>query len=206
MNDPLDTLTELLHSLPGLGPRQSRRIAHAITRKKREWVEQLITSLEAARVRTSRCRNCARVFTRQTDETVCVICRDALRDSSTIMVVEKDVDLENIERCGAYKGTYFVLGGTIRVLDKHPEQFIAISPLKDVVTKAVKNGSLREIILALSATPSGEDTAQFVHDELRPLLDSTEVKITMLGRGLSTGSELEYIDSATLKSAFDGRK
>ena len=112
------------------------------------------------------------------------------------MLVEKDVDLENIEKSGVYNGRYFVLGGTMSLTnDKNNLRF------KELFAK-VKEEKYKEIILALSANVEGENTARYIEKILEPL----KVKITHLGRGLSTGAELEYSDSETIKNALEGRK
>lgn len=120
------------------------------------------------------------------------------------MVIEKDSDLEAIERSGAYHGRYFVLGGTLPILDKEPEKRIRIRELLAAV-KARKN-DLKEVILATALTPESEHTADYVRSALEETTKESGIRITTLGRGLSTGSELEYADSETLRFAFEGRK
>jgi recombination protein RecR len=121
------------------------------------------------------------------------------------MIVEKDMDLDNIERSGVYKGKYFVLGGTVSALEKEPERRIRIRELTTRITKEKENNVLNEIIFALSATPDGDDTAEFVHKELALLLEGSSITFSALGRGLSTGSELEYADKETIKQALERR-
>jgi recombination protein RecR len=118
-------------------------------------------------------------------------------------VVEKDVDVENIERTGTYKGLYFILGGTTSPLDKHPEQRIRITELEKRLTNTAER--VEELILALSATTEGEDTAAYLLERITPLTQKQSVKLSVLGRGLSTGTELEYVDADTMKSALAGR-
>ena len=112
------------------------------------------------------------------------------------MIVEKDVDLENIERTGSFDGKYFVIGGTVALTGENKEV-----RLKELFEKAKKENP-REIILATSATVEGENTNNYIRRILEPL----KIKITRLGRGLSTGSELEYIDSETISNALSNRK
>jgi recombination protein RecR len=123
-----------------------------------------------------------------------------MRDNTLLMVVEKDQDLTAVERANAYKGRYFILGGIITLAGKGA---IRERDLIRVVETRSKQG-LSEIVLALSATNEGEHTADRVRELLRPLQGS--LRITQLGRGLATGSELEYSDPQTLSSALQNRK
>ncbi|MFC1775688.1 toprim domain-containing protein, partial [Patescibacteria group bacterium] len=119
-------------------------------------------------------------------------------------VVEKDVDLENVNKTGAYKGLYFILGGSLPILEQNPAKKIRARELFDRAQEYSKNG-LKEVILATSATPEGENTAQYVKKILAPLAEKYGVKISALGRGLSTGTELEYSDTSTLENALKNR-
>jgi recombination protein RecR len=122
------------------------------------------------------------------------------------MLVEKDADLDNIEKSGVFKGRYFVLGGSIPILEKHPERLVRTRELTSRLEDLKKaKESPREIIFAFSNTPEGDSTAQFLIELLSPLADVQGFTFTTLGRGLSTGSELEYSDTETIKSAFQNR-
>ena len=125
---------------------------------------------------------------------ICSICSDDTRDSSMLMVVPRDIDLEAVERSGGYKGYYFVLGGVVPILEKEPEKRIRI---KELEAKIKKDKDIKEIILAMNANLDGENTAEYLKHYIGP----TYV-ISILGRGLSTGAELEYADPETLKNAF----
>jgi recombination protein RecR len=120
------------------------------------------------------------------------------------MVVEKDVDLENVERSKTFKGTYFVLGGSVPILEKNPEARVRIKDLKNRIEERGAQG-LTEIILAFSLNPDGENTARYIAEEISAAAAKCGARVTMLGRGLSTGSELEYLDPETLKSALQNR-
>ena len=120
------------------------------------------------------------------------------------MLVEKDVDLDNIERTKDYHGYYFVIGGKVPILDKNPGISIREKELKSVLEIRVNEG-LKEIILAFSVNPEGENTTQYVQKSIKPIIEKHNLKISTLGRGLSTGSELEYSDSETIKNALKNR-
>lgn len=121
------------------------------------------------------------------------------------MIVEKDVDLEKIERTGLYNGLYFVLGGVMPLRAERSEDSIQLEELRKAVSRSLKEG-LTEIILALNFTPESEYTLDYVKKALEPLIKDANVTISLLGRGLSLGSELEYADKETLKNAFENRK
>ena len=130
------------------------------------------------------------------------MCGDA--DPQTLLVVEKDTDLETIHKSGSYKGMYFVLGGTIPVIEHAHSSRIRFNELLKKIEQSAPQG-LSEIIFALSANPEGDHTRDYLIQALMPLTQSHGINITALGRGLSTGSELEYSDGETLKHAFKNR-
>ncbi len=128
------------------------------------------------------------------------------------MLVSHDVDFENIEKTHFYNGYYFVLGGAVPILEKNPEKRIRQKELLEIVEKKIKNG-LSEIIIALNYNPEGENTLTYLQEILKPLTQPSSakatagaVKISTLGRGLSTGTELEYSDSDTIKNALKNRQ
>jgi recombination protein RecR len=121
------------------------------------------------------------------------------------MIVARDIDLENIEKSHSFNGKYFVLGGTVPILDKNPEQRIHLKELLSAIENKAKK-DLKEIILGFSLNPESEYTADFIIQSLNPLITKYSLKISHLGRGLSTGTELEYSDADTIKSALENRK
>jgi len=130
------------------------------------------------------------------------------------MIVARDSDFETIEKSGAYRGLYFVLGGSVPVLDKEPGKRIRLEKLLNYVTKSTdletnrvdgSRGPFKEIILSLNTTPDGEHTAEIVRDALSRVTDASVTKISILGRGLSTGAELEYADGETIRNALRNR-
>jgi recombination protein RecR len=120
------------------------------------------------------------------------------------MLVQRDTDLESVEKNGSFKGIYFVLGGSVPILEKEPEKKIRIKELKIFVDKKIKEG-LKEIILGVNWNPEGENTADYVKKYLKPTLEKHKIKTSHLGKGLSMGTELEYIDPDTLKNALQNR-
>ncbi|MBU4536741.1 toprim domain-containing protein [Patescibacteria group bacterium] len=152
------------------------------------------------------CESCSRFYSKTShNSNLCDICIDKNRDTDVLMIVAKDADLTNIERVGNYNGMYFVLGGFVSILEKAPEQKVRIEKLINLIERKIKDKDLKEIILALSLNPDGENTIDYVSERLKPLLADKKIKITTLGRGLSTGAELEYLDDNTFESAFKNR-
>ena len=195
----IDKLTYLFSRFPGIGPRAAKRYVYFLLTQPRSFHIELANLLSDLGNNSATCADCQRFFASDGDFEVCTICGDKSRTTDIIMVVEKDVDLDNIERSGIYNGKYFVLGGTVPILEKSPDPKIRSEKLLSYLEK----NSFKEIILAMSATPDGDNTGDYLKKLLRKL--KTKVKISMLGRGLSTGSELEYSDSETIKSAFESR-
>jgi recombination protein RecR len=127
------------------------------------------------------------------------------------MIVQRDVDLESVEKNGGFNGIYFVLGGSVPILEKEPEKRIRAKELKASIEKRLNPPSqdasarLREIILGVNWNPEGENTADYVEKLLKPTLEKNKIKITHLGKGLSMGTELEYADTDTLRNALRNR-
>lgn len=197
MADRIEDLARAFERFPGIGPRQARRFVYhllAASPGDRNRLSDLIAHL-AADVR--QCTQCLRFSNSGT--TVCTLCKDPERDDSILVVVEKDQDLLALERAGSYKGRYFVLGGVLTLSGK------GIIREKELLRSLQERlPTLTEVVLALSATSEGENTADHLRQSLLPFRD--RVRITVLGRGLSTGAELEYSDAETLSGALQNRK
>jgi len=120
-------------------------------------------------------------------------------------VLEKEADIDNVER-GGFRGLYFVLGGTVPLGEEEPERFIRLRQLQERILQDGEGNLLKEIILGLSATTEGDHTRLLLQEVLRTAAEQYHIKITALGRGLSTGSELEYADPDTIASALFARR
>lgn len=196
--DAIEELARALARLPGIGPRQGKRFVYyllAAPALERTRLAELITTLDTY---VQQCPDCRR-FYNGARATRCQYCTDPNRDDSLLMLVEKDQDLAALERAGTYKGRYFVLGGVLTLTGKGA---IRESELTKLIQRRMPN--LTEIVLALGATSEGEHTADHVRTLLAPYRD--QLKISILGRGLATGSELEYSDAETLRAALVNRK
>lgn len=203
----IDQLTENFRRFPGIGPRQAKRFVYHLLRSRNGDLEALARQILDLKKSVSQCAECRRFFPRETNQNLCRVCADPHRDHALLMLVEKDIDLENVERSGTFGGYYFVLGGLVPILEKNPEQSIRARELLDLVKKRLATG-LREIIVGVSANLEGDNTIEFIKQLLASSfqLSENQLKISALGRGLSTGTELEYSDPDTLKNALKHRE
>jgi recombination protein RecR len=119
------------------------------------------------------------------------------------MIISRDVDFENIEKTKIFDGYYFVLGGNIPILEKNPEKKIRQNELLERLQKDL---DIKEIILALDCNPDGENTEKYIKDLIESTVKREDIKISHLGRGISTGAELEYLDPETIKNALKNRQ
>lgn len=201
----LDKLIAYFENFPGVGARQARRFAfHILTMSPAETGElaKLVNELQDS---VRECASCRRFFAKNGGSAdLCDICQDGARDRSKLLVVERDSDIRSIERSGVYDGLYFVLGGTVPLLESRENQKLRGGGLKRTVEARLPEG-LTEIILGFSVNPDGENTGRFVESIINELPGADTIKISHLGRGLSTGSELEYADPETLKNALQNR-
>ncbi len=197
--DALEQLAAFFEKFPGVGPRQSRRFVHYLLRSSPAIRKDLARQILAIANTVMQCPDCMRFHAGS--QSRCDICRDTERDQSLLMVVISDADLMSVEGSHTYRGHYFVLGGMLPL-----SALESILPRKRdfdrVVQERLTNG-LTEVILALPANPEGDLTALEVE---RILKEGTPLRVTTLGRGLSTGSELEYADPETIKNALSNRR
>lgn len=199
MSDRIEELASAFTRFPGIGPRQAKRFVYYLLSAApydRARMADLVLNLNKD---IHQCTMCMR-FSQTNSQELCGYCADTARDNGLLMIVEKDQDLQAVERAGAYKGRYFILGGVLTLSGK------GVIRERDLirVVEARSVSGLREIVLALSATSEGEHTADRVREILGPLRGP--IALTELGRGLSTGAELEYADSTTLSAALRNRK
>lgn len=188
---------------PGIGTRQAKRFVYFLLAQDPQYVERLASDIAELKKSIAQCTECYRYFPRGDVEALCAVCSSDA-DNATLLVIEKDTDFDTVRRSGGYPGRYFVLGGTIPVLEQDPVSKIRIRELAARIEKGVPDG-LSEIILALSVNPEGDATRNYIIKVLAPLVKKYGIHITTLGRGLSTGTELEYSDSDTLRHALKNR-
>jgi len=202
--DNTQKLIELFKEFPGIGPRQAKRFVYFLLNKNPGYASDLSSLIKEVRSTVHSCDTCFRFFPNG-NNTTCPTCRDTNRDKKSLMIVSHDVDFENIEKTKFYNGFYFILGGTVPILEKNPENKIRQRDLMKTIEVKVGSG-LNEIILALNYNPEGENTLTYLTEYLKGITDKNNIKISTLGRGLSTGTELEYSDSDTIKNALKNRQ
>jgi recombination protein RecR len=189
----IERLIQLLARLPGLGPRSARRAALHLIRKREQLLAPLAEAMQTARERVVTCRICGNVDTRDP----CTVCQDARRDPTLLVVVESVSDLWALERSGAVRAPYHVLGGTLSPLDGIGPDDLNFPGL----LARVGEGAIKEVILAVNATVDGQTTAHYITD----LLSAYPVKVTRLAHGVPVGGELDYLDEGTLAAAIRQR-
>lgn len=191
---PIERLIAELTKLPGVGRKTAQRFAFHLLKAPSGEIGALASALTDLRDKT---RLCARCFNWSEGET-CLVCADARRDRTLVCVVEEPVNVASVERSGAFRGTYFVLGG-------------ALSPLRDIgpedlrvqeLLARLREDDVREVLLATSPTVEGEATAVYLARLVKPL----EIRTTKLAQGLPAGADLEFTDDLTLKQAIEGRR
>lgn len=195
MNGPeIDRLIQILSRLPGFGPRSARRVALHLLKKKEQALEPLAAAMAAAAATARTCSVCGNLDTRDP----CTLCADPARDQGLICVVEDVGDLWALERTAAYRGLYHVLGGTLSALDGIGPDDLNVPAL----VRRVEAGGVREVILALNATASGQTTVHYLADRLAP----SGVAVSRLAHGVPVGGELDHLDDGTLMAALRSRR
>ncbi|MEK7080926.1 MAG: toprim domain-containing protein [Patescibacteria group bacterium] len=213
--DIIEKLTEIFKEFPGIGERQARRFVYFLMSRNPSYGENLSNLILDLKKEVAQCKECYRFFILAKNEKVCDICANPNIDSSTLMIVEKDSDLESIKKSRVYHGKYFILGGLVPIVEKNTKSRIRIEELKEKIKRDfLKPASTRgdsstrggEIILAFSISPQGDHTDFYVREQLKNITEKLNIKISSLGKGLSTGTELEYSDNDTLKNALKNRQ
>jgi len=203
--DTIEKLTEIFKEFPGIGERQAKRFVYFLMSQNPSYAENLSLMIKDLKKEISQCKECFRFFLIKNHSTeLCDICINPNTDNSFLMVVEKDSDLESVKKSKVYHGKYFVLGGLVPIVEKTTKSRIRINELIEKIKR--DKTTLNEIILAFSLSPQGDHTDFYVRSQLKDVCESLNIKISSLGRGLSTGTELEYSDNETLKNALKNRQ
>ncbi|MDF1687063.1 MAG: recombination protein RecR [Parvibaculaceae bacterium] len=190
----IQRLIDLLAKLPGLGPRSARRAVLHLVKKKESLLQPLSEAMVDAAEKAVICTTCGNVDTRDP----CTICVDTRRNAASLCVVEDVGDLWALERAGAHKGRYHVLGGTLSALDGIGPEDLHMGRL----IERVAAGEITEVILAMNATVDGQTTAHYITDKLA----GTDITISRLAHGVPVGGELDYLDDGTLSAAMKSRR
>ncbi|MBX3506673.1 MAG: recombination mediator RecR [Parvibaculum sp.] len=190
----IERLIALLAKLPGLGPRSARRAVLQLIKKKETLLVPLAAAMADAAEKARICSACGNVDTQDP----CAICTDAARDPSVLCVVEEVGDLWALERAGAHKGRYHVLGGVLSALDGVGPDDLNIGRL----VERLSSGEVKEIVLAMNATVDGQTTAHYITDRVSGI----GIAVSRLAHGVPVGGELDYLDDGTLAAAMKSRR
>jgi len=189
----IERLISLLAKLPGLGPRSARRATLDLIKKKDGLMRPLVDALSSAMQHVTACEQCGNIDT----QNPCHICTAPGRDPSVICVVQDVGDLWAMERAGAFRGRYHVLGGTLSALNGVRPDDLNISSL----FSRIEQDALKEVILAMNATVDGQTTAHYITDKI----EGRDITITRLAHGVPVGGELDYLDDGTITAALNRR-
>ncbi|MDP3399788.1 MAG: recombination mediator RecR [Brevundimonas sp.] len=190
----IERLIGLLSKLPGLGPRSARRAALALLKRREQLLLPLAASLAETADKVKSCSVCGAPDTRDP----CTLCADPARDAGLICVVEEAGALWAMERSGAFRGRYHVLGGLLSALDGVGPESLRLGEL----VARVGEGGVREVVLALPATVDGQTTAHYIAERLA----GAGVSVTSLARGVPVGGDLDWLDDGTIIQAMRARR
>jgi recombination protein RecR len=204
MDDPIEKLALYFKEFPGIGERQAKRFVYFLLHKNPDYVKELGGSILSLKNLIHQCPSCFLFFKGNFDK-LCETCSNPKVDQTSLLIVEKDADYESVKRSKNYNGMYFILGGLVPIVTKDTPNFIRIRELLSSIENRAKKNNLKEIIIALSLNPQGEHTDMYLREKISPLQEKYGFKIVSLGRGLSTGTELEYSDGETIKNALKNR-
>jgi recombination protein RecR len=188
----IESLIALMARLPGLGPRSARRAVLHLVKRRGQLLLPLADAMREVGTTARECVNCGNIG----HHDLCGICEDERRRNGQICVVEDVEDLWAMERTGAFRGRYHVLGGTLSALDSVGPEELRIPHLG----QRVKDEEITEVILALGATVDGQTTAHYIADHLKG------VTVTTLAQGVPVGGELDYLDEGTIGAALRARR
>jgi len=190
----LNKLVDEFGKLPGIGPKTAERLAFHILKADGPSALALADAIRDVKTKIRRCRVCCNL----SEEDLCQVCTDTRRDRSLICVVEQPKDVVSLEKTGACKWLYHVLGGHIAPLEGVDASDLTI----DKLVERVRTGEVKEIVMATNPNLEGDGTSLYISSVLKPF----GVKITRLARGLPTGSTIEYASGRILTDAILGRQ
>jgi len=219
MSSQKEKIVELFTKFPGIGPKQAQRFAYFLMKQNKGFIDNFSSSLQNLKNNSRQCVECLAWFSldQVKDTNLCHICSSESRDKSQIIIVEKELDIDAIEKTSEYAGVYFVMGGKLPFLASDPREHIRIRELVQHLTdklqkedvKSEENGKkkrVREIIFALPVTDEGDYEMDYIKKTITQIVGMSDVKMSKLARGVSTGLEMEYIDHDTFKNAFSARE
>ena len=192
--ESIRALIRNLGKLPGVGEKTAERLAVHVLRQPIAEVEQLAQSLLTVKQKIRLCAMCFAL----SDTERCHICLDPSRDQTQLCVVEQPADMMSIEKSGAYRGLYLVLGGVLSPMEGIGPQELRIKEL----LQRIAEGNVKEVIIATGTSMEGESTAAFIARQIDP----SSVQVTRIATGVPVGGDLKYVDQLTLKCAMESRR
>jgi len=190
----MDRLVASLKRLPGIGEKSATRLAYFLLSAKPEVARELADAIVRLQIDTVVCASC---FT-LSDRSPCPVCASAGRDRSVVCVVEEPADMAAIERSGGFKGLYHVLGGALSPIDGMGPESLRVGELE----RRVRDGGIKEVVLATNPTAEGDATAHFLADRLA----AAGVRLTRIAYGMPLGGDIEYADHVTVSRAIENRR
>ncbi len=205
--DPIQKLIEEFKKFPTVGQRTASRFVFYLINQDQESRDELAKKIQGLGEKIKLCPQCFNPFesTKEnlsTKNELCPICSDPQRDKSILCVVEKEIDLETLEKTNKFRGLYFILGGTLSTFHPNNKTKKISQRTQKLLERLNNDQNIKEVILALNPTPEGQITSLWLQRKIKPL----GIKTTQLGYGLPMGGELEYADEKTLTSALENRK
>jgi len=201
---PIKNLIDDFAKLPSIGPRQAARIVFSLLSKQGDFIDKFSSDLLEFKNNIKLCQNCFLSYENKEEE-ICHICKNPKRKKTIICVIQKEIEVANIEKTGLFNGVYHIIGENMDIFDKNlnpPSIKKLLERINNLKNKLKENEHEKiEIILATNPTTEGDAILMYLEQKLRPL----NIKISSLGRGLSSGGELEYTDQETLSHAFRNR-
>lgn len=193
-SDRIQKLIKCFTKLPGIGPKSAERITLHILKWDAKEVEELARFISDAKANTFFCESCNNL----SEKKMCHICSDPGRDHSIVCIVEEPKDVASFERTGSFHGVYHVLLGALSPLEGIGPRELRL----DRLVKRLGSPQIKEVILATNPNAEGDATALFLTESLKPF---QHLRVTRIARGVPIGSNIEYIDQATLQRALEGR-
>lgn len=194
--EPVQNLITAFERLPGVGPKSASRLTFFLLRAPADVSKKLSDALAALQESTAFCSRCFNITS--AGNALCEICSSPKRDESQVCVVEEPLDVLAIERTGSYQGKYHVLMGVLSPIEGIGPDQIKVFPLLE----RLKNGAVREVILATNPSMEGDATALYLQQRITPM----GIKVSRLARGLPVGGDIEYADQTTLQRALTERQ
>ena len=193
-SERLQKLMKSFTKFPGIGPKSAERIVLHLLKQDRAQVEELARLISESKANTFFCERC----NNSSEKKMCHICDDSNRDHTILCIVEEPKDVASLERTGSFNGVYHVLLGALSPLEGIGPRELRLERL----VKRIGAGQIKEVILATNPNAEGDATAMYLAELLKPF---GRIKVTRIARGVPIGSNIEYIDQATLQRALEGR-